>query len=175
MKFWKIFVGLLLTPALQAQVPFYDYPSSQYYSGTYLPGAYFPGAYFPQLYPYSPYVIDHPLLGNTNETVDALTRQVQRLTEEVQTLQSQIIATEAQRALARVADESPSWYERTSRPVSLILKNGRWIEAQGYAIAGRTLWVVTAGGIERVPLADLNLAAIRRANVGRDVLIGNGR
>ena len=185
MKFWMIFAGLLLTPALQAQVPFYDYPSSLYYSGTYLPGtyypgtyyssAYYPGAYYPgPYYPFSPYTIDRSSLSNTNETIDALTRQVQRLTEEVQTLQSQIIATDAQRALARVAEEPPYSYERSSRPVTLILKNGRRIEAQGYAIAGQTIWVVSAAGIERIPVTQLNLAAIRRENVGRDVFIANG-
>jgi hypothetical protein len=182
MKFWMVFLGLFLAPALQAQVP-YDYRLSPYYPaasnvGPYYPGgpAYYPGAYNPGTYYSQPcyfgYVCDPSSTFDTNQTINALTRRIQQLNETVQLLQAQITAAQTPQQLPAVEVKAPA-SERPAEPVTLILKNGNCIAAQGYAIMGQTLWILTPGGSQRIALSDLDIAATQRANSTRGVLFGN--
>ena len=181
MKFWMMLIGLFLAPALQAQIPL-DYRYSPYYPaasylGAYYPGgpAYYPGAYnlgayFPQPC-YFGYICDSSTF-DTNQTINTLTRQVQQLNETVQLLQAQITATQTQQAQPGALEASAASAERPANPVTLIFKNGKRIAAQGYAIMGQSLWILTPGGSERVALSDLDVAATQRANSTRGVSIG---
>jgi hypothetical protein len=98
--------------------------------------------------------------------VDTLTKQVQDLNDEVKVLQleltlAQIQAQNAQpEALARVEEMPPP---EPSPTIVLVLKNGQRIEAQGYALAGDTLWIFTPSGTQRMLLSNVNVAATRRA------------
>jgi len=184
MKFWKVFfISLFLAPALQAQIPL-DYRYSPYYPaasylGAYYPGgpAYYPGAYnlgayFPQPC-YFGYICDPSSTFDTNQTINTLTRRVQQLNETVQLLQAQITATQTQQPQPSALEASAASAERPAIPVTLIFKNGKRIAAQGYAIMGQSLWILTPGGSERVALSDLDVAATQRANSTRGISIGN--
>jgi len=183
MKFWKVFIGLFLAPALQAQIPL-DYRYSPYYPaasylGAYYPGgpAYYPGAYVGGAYYMQPcyfgYGCDPSSTFDTNQTINTLTRQVQQLSETVQLLQAQITAAETQQPQppAVGASAAPP-AERPAKPLTLILKNGKHIAAQGYAIVGQSLWILTPGHSERVALSDVDMTATQRANRTRGVSIG---
>ena len=181
MKFWMMFIGLFLTPALQAQIPL-DYRYSPYYPAAsylgayypggpaYYPGAYSVGAYFPQPC-YFGYICD-PSSFDTNQAIDTLSRRVQQLNETVQLLQAQLTAAQAQQPQPGALEPSGASTERPANPVTLIFKNGKRIAAQGYAIMGQSLWILTPGGSERVALSDLDVAATQRANSARGVSIG---
>jgi hypothetical protein len=179
MKFWKVFIGLLLTPALQAQIPI-DYTYSPYYPGTaaYYPRAYSPGGcypYYPQpCYLQFPYVCAPFSTFDTNQTINTLTRRVQQLNETVQVLEAQISAAQTHLLQARALEATARSAERPAEPLTLILKNGKCIAAQGYAIMGQSLWILTQGGSERVALSDLDMAATQRANTKWGALFRNG-
>jgi hypothetical protein len=184
MKLWMVFLGLFLAPALQAQVPF-DYRLSPYYPAAsnvgpyypggplYYPGAYNPGTYYPQPC-YFGYVCDPSSTFDTNQTINTLNRRIQQLNETVQLLQTQITAAQTQQPqqLPAVEVKAPS-SEGPAKPLTFILKNGKCIVAQGYAIMGQSLWILTPGGSERVALSDLDIAATQRANTTRGVFFGN--
>jgi len=183
MKLWVVFIGLLLaTPALQAQIPL-DYQFSPYYPGTYLgpyypggpgyyPGAYYAGAYYPQPC-YFGYVCNPSSTFDANQTIDTLNRRVQDLNETVQLLQSQLTAAQAQRSQPRAVEATAPSSQPPEEPLTFILKNGRHIAAQGYAIMGQLLWILTPGGSERIALSDLDIAATQRANITRGLSFGN--
>jgi len=162
MKFWMVCVGLLLTPALQAQTPpFYDNPYSPYHSGTYYPVVYAPQVYSSQFVA----TCDQCSRSETNDSVNTLTRQVAQLSEEVRQLQSQILLSQAELSRARTVERTTAKYERPAETITVILKNGKRIPAQGYAIARETLWIVTSAGSLKVALSDLDIAATLAANV----------
>jgi len=180
MKFWMMLIGLFLAPALQAQIPL-DYRYSPYYPAASYLGAYYPGgpAYYPGAYNlgayfprpcYFGYICDSSTF-DTNQTINTLTRQVQQLNETVQLLQAQITATQTQQAQPGALEASAASAERPANPVTLIFKNGKRIDAHGYAIMGQSLWILTPGGSERVALSDLDVAATQRANSTRGLSI----
>jgi len=107
---------------------------------------------------------------DTNQTINTLTRQVQQLSETVQLLQAQITAAETQQPQPpAVGASAPA--ERPAKPLILILKNGKHIAAQGYAIVGQSLWILTPGHSERVALSDVDVTATQRANGMRGLSI----
>jgi hypothetical protein len=178
MKFWMVFVGMLLTPALQAQIPFGSpYYSGAYYPAAYYPGgsAYYPGAYYPQpCYSQYPYACDPFSTFETNQTIDTLSRRVQQLNETVQTLQTQIAAAQTPLPQPSSVEATTPASERPAKPLTLIFKNGKSIQAQGYAIMGQSFWILTPGGSERVALSELDIDATQRANSVRGPLFRNG-
>jgi len=186
MKFWKVFtglfIGLFLAPEVQAQIPF-DYRYSPYYPaasylGPYYPGgpAYYPGAYDAAAYYSQPcyfgYGCDPSSTFDANQTINTLTLRVRQLSETVQLLQAQIAAAQTQQPQPRAVEVSAAPVERPAKPLTLILKNGIRIAAQGYAIMGQSLWILTPGRSERVALSDLDMPATRRANVTRSGSLG---
>jgi len=182
MKLWMVFIGLFLAPALQAQIPL-DYQFSPYYPATYMgpyypggpgyyPGAYYAGAYYPQPC-YFGYVCNPSSTFDANQTINTLTRHVQDLNETVQLLQSQLTAAQTQQPQPRAVEATAPSSQPPAKPLTLILKNGKCIAAQGYAIMGQSLWILTPGGSQRIALSDLDIAATQRANATRGVLFGN--
>jgi hypothetical protein len=193
MKFWMVFAGLLLiglfsAPALQAQTPLnylyapYYPPASYlgpYYPGgpAYYPGAYYPGAYYPGAYYSQPcyfgYVCDQSATFDANQTINTLTRRVQQLNETVELLQGQIAVAQTQQPQPRAVEATAPSSERPAQRLTLIFKNGKCIAAQGYAIMGQSLWILTPGGFAKVALSELDMAATQRANTTRGVLFGD--
>ncbi len=143
MKFCAALVALLfLTVPSQAQIPVYGpYPFMQpYYPGAYA-YPYYPQAYYPQPYGMETYVANESIISNNSDAVDTLTRRVEDLTEQVKMLEAQLTVAQAQPQPPVV--EPP---REPSVPMVLVLKSGKQIETQGYAIAGDTLWVLSSSG-----------------------------
>jgi hypothetical protein len=180
MKLLTALIALLFFSAIsQAQIPFYEsYANLQpYYPGTIAP-PYYPQAYYPQPYVlqpgYTPYPANQFVVYENRETVDALQRRVQQLTEEVRLLQDRVTATDAQLDAQVQAQQSKASPPAVlAPPVVLVLKNGQRIESRGYAIAGDTLWIITPSGTERILLSNLNVEATQSENWKRGIEFPN--
>ena len=92
----------------------------------------------------------------------------------------------AEQQMRRRQDEEDEEYARRSSrgaasdPVSqsvdsgpatvLVFRDQRKQEVQNYAIVGQTMWAFSAGKTQKIPLADLDVAATQRANDDRGVV-----
>ena len=179
MKFMKILVALpvllFLAGAAYAQIPLFGFPNLQpYYPGA-ISAPYYPQAYYPlpygQAYGYygqETYVPAPFGVSNNSGVIDNLTRQVQQLTDQVRLLQGELSAAQAQQAQAPPAAASAPPPARPAMPVVLILRDGRRIEAQGYAVTGQKLWILGADGCsQQVPLSSLDIEATEKENLSR--------
>jgi len=168
MKFLLVLITLFfLAATLQAQIP-YDLSNLQpYYPGA-IASPYYPQAYYPQPYSVlSPYTFSSSSITDNSAEVDLLTRQVQQLTNEVMQLQAQLASVQNQQtAIAAEVSPPPAV---PSNPVVLVFKNGKRIEAQGYAVAGQTLWILNGSGTQRVALSQLDVAATKKENLARGI------
>jgi hypothetical protein len=163
----------LITPffmaaILQAQIP-YGFTNLQ----PYYPGAtmqpYYPQAYYPQpYYVQAPYASIPISVTDNSAEMDQLTRQVQQLSVEVMQLQAQLASVQNQPP-APAVEVSTSQPEVPSTPVVLVFKNGTRIDAQGYAVAGQTLWILNPSGSQRVALSQLNVTATKTENLKRGI------
>jgi len=148
-------------------VPIYSYPFispflySQYYSGDYpiYPQDY-PNYYQDNPYDYQDYGAQEAAAADAN-TIYQLQDQVQRLSQEIERL------NEEQRQLAEPPPPPPP-PEKPAPPTVLVFRDGRQMEVQSYAIAGRTLFILDKGS-KRVPISDLNLATTQKLNAQRGV------
>jgi hypothetical protein len=167
MKFWAVFMTLLFATAIvQAQVPYDGINMQPYYPGAvtqpYVPQAYYPQPYFAQ----NPYTLSQLSITETNAEIDTLTRQIDQLNNQVLQLQAQLASVQLQPAPAPI--EAPvAQPEAPSTPV--VFKNGKRMDAQGYAVVGQTLWIFNSSGSERVALSQLNMAATKAENLKRGI------
>jgi hypothetical protein len=170
MRFGKILSAiLLLTTTLSAQSLYYGYP---YYSNPYYP--YYPSPYYPGSLPaYSQptyYGSDPFAVSNADRFIDDLQSQIQRLQDQVQSLQNELtLATAPQPPQSCQPEVSYSVSETPATPVALVFKNGARIEAEGYAMKGNILWIVTPTGSQRYALSDLDFEATQRENLQRGI------
>jgi hypothetical protein len=187
MKLWKVIPALLfLTPTLHAQNPFYSCPNPFYtcppYTQPYYPSAYYVPSYgvppyyvstygVPPYYTPSAYASNTVLTFNTDEAVNGLTRQVQELSQQVRELSVEVALAKAQQPQPGPRpSEAIGAPERPPTPViTFILKDGRHVASQGYAIAGPTLWILTLSGYERTALSNVDLVATQRENRRRGI------
>lgn len=151
--------------------------------------------YYPY-YPYSmyPYYTAYPYYGlglqsdlvysgptqqpssdyNAEQTA-ALSNQVSQLQAELDQLRQERAVREEQQYANRVANAPRSEpapardEEPPAPPTILVFRDGRRAEARNYAVAGRTLWIFSEQRARKVPLADLDLDATRKANEERGV------
>src|SRR5262245_42701750 len=171
MRFGKVLLPILLLTAttLSAQSLYYGYP---YYSNPYYP--YYPSPYYPGSIPsYSLpayYGSDPFAMSNADRLIDDLESHVQRLQDQVQQLQSELtLATAPPPPQLCQSEASYSASETPATPVALVFKNGAQIEAEGYAMMGNILWIITATGSRRVALSELNFEATQRENLNRGI------
>jgi hypothetical protein len=133
---------------------------------------FFDQPWFMPFYGYSP--LSYPEAEETPAAAPAaapdqeayLAQQVERLSDEVEQLRvEQASRQEAPRAAA--AAQPP----RESKPVTTVLVylDGHHAEVQDYAIMGKTLWVFADETSRRIPLAEFNLDATKKANEERGV------
>lgn len=59
--------------------------------------------------------------------------------------------------------------EKPSMPTVLIMRDGRRIETQSYAITDQTLWVFDQGTSQRYALTDLDMDATQKENLQRGI------
>ena len=95
-----------------------------------------------------------------------LSRQVERLTDEVERLREE----QASRDQARQAALQPRpSVEDKAAPTILVFRDGRRSEVKNFAIVGQTLWVFTEQRARKIPVSDLNVEATKEVNAGRGV------
>jgi hypothetical protein len=169
MKLWLVIPALLfVTLTLHAQSGFYTDPCDPvYYSGAYPP--YCSQPYYPQ-FSFTA-TVNTLLTVNNDEAINALTRQVQQLSELVRELSAEIARAKTQQPQPR---PSPSETiapptRAPAPPITFILRNGTHIVSQGYAIAGSMLWILTPSGYVRIALSNIDLVATQRENLKRGI------
>jgi hypothetical protein len=135
-----------------------------------------------------PYYVQQPPYAGPVETetndagpiIDDLQNDVLRLTEVVDRLQQEL--TEARNPPVQMYVPEPGVTRQkldpsepgsAARSYTLVFRNGRRMEAQGYAIVGDVVWIVTPDDSIRVALSDLDLDATRESNL-KDGLIFPG-
>ena len=101
---------------------------------------------------------------NRYQTTDDLRNQVQQLTNEVQQLQAELAARGGQAPPTAAPGQKPP-------SITLILKDGRRIDAPGYALVGTTLWVFDSDTASKIPIFDVNVDATQKENQKRGVNI----
>jgi hypothetical protein len=91
-----------------------------------------------------------------------LRSQIGQLTTEVQQLQAELAAARGQSPpTSAAAQNAPA--------VTLILKDGRRIEAEGYALVGSTLWILNAQDATKISLSDVDADATQKENQKRRI------
>jgi len=130
------------------------YDASDYYPDDYQPYTYAPSAYSAQTYPSYAYAPPPPPEGQSYATPNEL----EQLQNEVNQLRAQQPQSSGAAQKAQVHGET-----------ALVYRNGRTEEVDNYAIVGKTLWIFNQERAKKVPLAELNLPATKRANEDRGV------
>jgi hypothetical protein len=97
-----------------------------------------------------------------DQTSEDLRSQVGQLTTEVQQLQAEL-------ATARGQSTPTSAAAQNAPAVTLILKDGRRIEAAGYALVGSTLWILNAQDATKISLSDVDVDATQKENQKREI------
>ena len=126
--------------------PYYGYP---WYYGN---DSYSADSY--QNYPASDYSSAYADNGREQAQIDRLENEVDRLREERE-------ARESQSSQARSRSDS--------QPTELVFRDKRTEEVQNYAIVGQTFWVLNALRARKIPLAELDIPATKKANDDRGV------
>jgi hypothetical protein len=175
-------VGLLIFAGFTyAQIPHYQYDRygqlQPYYPGAIYP-PYYPQPYYPQPYIAPGYdsanwnrdeLID--TLSRNDQLIDSLTKQVRELTDQVTQLQAELSETRAQQtqtqAQITAATAPPKREPETA--VVLVLKNGKRIESQGYAITNQSILILTPDGSRRFDFSALDLPATQKENLKRGI------
>jgi hypothetical protein len=94
--------------------------------------------------------------------VDKLTQQVQQLTEERQTqAQAPVFQPETSIPPMETAPPEPS--------TILVLRDGKKVETDNYAIMGATFWNFSAHPVQRIPISQIDISASRQANQLRGI------
>ena len=97
-----------------------------------------------------------------DQTSEDLRSQVGQLTTEVQQLQAELAAARGQSTpTSAAAQNAPA--------VTLILKDGRRIEAAGYALVGSTFWILNAQDATKISLSDVDVDATQKENQKRGI------
>ena len=120
--------------------------------------------YAAPIYPATSYApVENPALESNQ--VNELSYEVERLSEEVRRLRYEQELRQPQ----PIPSEPRTSYERPAPPTILVFRDGREIEAHGYAIVGQTLWILTEQSSTKVSLSDLDLDATQKRNAERGI------
>lgn len=109
-----------------------------------------------------PSLVDSTTQVLANE-VDKLTQQVQQLTEERQAQASQPPAFEPEGPAAQIQTVPPE------PSTILVLRDGKKVETDNYAVMGTTFWNFSAHPVQRIPIAQIDVSASRQANELRGI------
>ena len=147
----------------------------------------YPYSYPYTIYPYSPYGLQSDLV-YSNAAVGSysspaymaehdtgLQNEVYRLQGEVDQLRQQQAVERQQYALNTPSDTprpipaTRPRQEPAAPATVLVFRDGQQSEVHNYAVAGQVLWIFSEERARKVPLADLDLDATRKANEERGV------
>jgi hypothetical protein len=90
--------------------------------------------------------------------------QTAYLTAQVQQLSDQLNAVEQQSAQPPVAQQTAP-APPPAPPITLVLKDGRHLQVQNYAVMDQTFWDFTSQPVKKIPLANIDIAASQRLSV----------
>ena len=137
----------------------YGYPGYGYYPGY----SSAPPDYYPQ---------QSSTTSDTNEM--ALTTEIQRLSDEIDDLRGDRNNNNRDQ---QNQDQPPASSVTTLSAVPpsaltiFVLRDGRRVTAQNYAISGQTLWILNEHSARKTPLSDIDRAATEKANAANGVEI----
>jgi len=89
----------------------------------------------------------------------ALEQQVTDLSNEVSQMRAELESPRAANAAP-----SRSAYAAAEPAITLVFRDGHRSQAQNYAIAGSTFWILNQSAAKKVPMSELDLAATRQVN-----------
>ena len=115
---------------------------------------------FPSWFPSTGYETEQAAPPAPETEPDPLAAQVGNLAAEVESMRED----QAQRDSRGAPSAEPPMAAEEKPPTTLfVYRDGHQMEVQDYAILGKTLWIFSQEKTRRVPLADHDLAAARRA------------
>ena len=129
-----------------AGYPYYSYPWD-YGDNSYSADSY-------QNYPASDYSTAYADNSRQQAEIDRLENEVDRLREERE---------------ARESSASQALPKTELSPTQLVFRDKRTEQVQNYAIVGKTFWVLDAQRAKKIPLAELDIAATKKANDDRGI------
>ncbi|MBZ5525741.1 MAG: SlyX family protein [Acidobacteriia bacterium] len=103
-----------------------------------------------------------------NGQSQALSLEVERLSDEIDRMRDENRRQEDQRAEAQ-SETSSRPPGLTEPPHVLVLKDGRQILADNYAISSNMIWVLDNGRVKKIPLSDVDVTATQKANADTDL------
>jgi hypothetical protein len=92
-----------------------------------------------------------------------LQQELSRLSNEVQQLREE----QAERSVPPAPPQSAPQAPNNAIPTALVLRNGKTLDVDNYAIAGGTIWVFTKQGRRKIPLSEVNISGTQKANEER--------
>jgi hypothetical protein len=105
---------------------------------------------------YDPAPPEDPAVQNMTAAEDALSKQVQVLSDQIDQLKN------AQQRGAIPQDESAQG-TTPQVPITLVLRNGQQIQVQNYAVMDQTFWDFTKQPARKIPVSSIDIAASTRA------------
>jgi hypothetical protein len=141
---------------------YYSWPYAGYYGYPYYgyPGYYGDEAYSADSYQsYPTYDYSSAYVDNSREQAE-----IDRLENEVDRLRAEREARESQPSSA-----SQSRAKAESQSTEIVFRDKRTEQVQNYAIVGQTFWVISEQRARKIPLADLDIPATKKANDDRGV------
>jgi hypothetical protein len=129
---------------------YYGYPWWYYGDNSYSADSY-------QNYPASDYSSAYVDNSREQAEIDRLENEVDRLREE----------RDARESAASSASQVGS--KADSQPTQLVFRDKRTEDVQNYAIVGQTFWVFSEQRARKIPLAELDIPATKKANDDRGV------
>jgi hypothetical protein len=107
------------------------------------------------------------------EQDNSVAAQLQVLTDEVELMREEQFSRPELRLPGRVPRESsmerPEAQVEKRAATTFVYRDGHQLEAQNFAIMGKTLWVFGEQSTRKIPMADLDLTATQKANDDRGV------
>jgi hypothetical protein len=90
--------------------------------------------------------------------------QTAYLTAQIQQLSNQLNAAEQQGVQPPAAPQTAP-AAAPAVPITLVLKDGRHLQVQNYAVMDHTFWDFTSQPVKKIPLTDIDIAASQQLSV----------